>query len=277
MRTTRLPSGEALAVLGQGTKGMAERPENHVTEIDALRLGLDLGLRVIETGEAYAGGAAEELVGKAITGRRTKAFLVSKLLPEHSSRQAAVTACEHSLRRLATDMIDLYMLDGRGQAPFAETLEAFNELTRNGKIRYWGVRNFDATDMEELVKVGGGAAAQVDEMPYNLAHREIESELLPWCARSGIVILACSPLAQGHLPDHAELQRIASDYSATPAQVALAWTVRSDRVITIPKAAAPGHVKQNRIALDLPLTDADFAALDRAFPAPAEKQPPQSS
>jgi diketogulonate reductase-like aldo/keto reductase len=273
MRMIKLPSGEEIPVLGQGTRGMAEQPNNRVNEIEALRFGLDLKMSVIDTAESYADGAAEELVGKAIAGRRNRAFLVSKVHPQNATRQGTIAACEHSLRRLETDRIDLYLLHWRGQVPLAETVDAFGELVRAGKIRFWGVGNFDLLDMDELILMSGGAAVAADQASYNLMRRDIEFDLLPWCGRRNIPLIACSPFEQGRLLGHAELQRVATGYAATPAQIALAWLLRRDKIIVIPKAGSPGHVKQNRVALDIPLSDDDVAALDRAFPPPAVKRP----
>jgi diketogulonate reductase-like aldo/keto reductase len=273
MRKTKLPSGEEVPVLGQGTSGMGEHPENRQNEIDALRFGLDIGMRVIDTAEMYGDGAAEELVGKAILGRRKDAFLVTKVLPQHATRQGTIAACEQSLRRLGADHIDLYLLHWRGQVPLAETLATFDELARTGKIRYWGVSNFDVADMEEVAVLPGGTAVATDQVLYNLMRRGIEFDLLPWCRQRNIPIMAYSPLEQSRLLGDPELRRIAANYSATPAQIALAWVLRNDGVIAVPKAGTPGHVKQNRIALDIPLSRDDLAALDRAFPPPAEKRP----
>ncbi|MES2537386.1 MAG: aldo/keto reductase [Pseudomonadota bacterium] len=273
MRKTKLPSGEEMPVLGQGTWGMGEHPENRQNEIDALRFGLDLEMTVIDTAEMYGDGAAEELVGKAILGRRNDAILVTKVLPQNATRRGTVEACERSLRRLAVNHIDLYLLHWRGQVPLAETLEAFDELVRAGKIRYWGVSNFDVADMEELVGLSGGSAVATDQVLYNLMRRGIEYDLLPWCEQRNIPIMAYSPLEQSRLLGTPELRRIAAEYSATPAQIALAWVLRKDSIIAVPKASSPGHVKQNRVALDIPLSSDDFAALDRAFPPPTEKRP----
>jgi diketogulonate reductase-like aldo/keto reductase len=273
MRTTKLPSGEAVPVLGQGTWGMGEDPDNRQNEIDALRFGLDIGMRIIDTAEMYGDGAAEELVGKAILGRRERAFLVSKVLPQNATRRGTITACEQSLRRMATDHMDLYLLHWRGQVPLDETLDAFDELVRTGKIRYWGVSNFDVADMVELVGLASGTTVATDQVLYNLMRRGIEYDLLPWCTQRNIPIMAYSPLEQGRLLGDPELRRIAESYSATPAQIALAWVLRNDRVIAVPKASTPGHVKQNRIALDIPLSRDDLAALDRAFPPPTTKRP----
>jgi diketogulonate reductase-like aldo/keto reductase len=273
MRKTKLPSGQEVPVLAQGTWGFGEIPENRQNELDALRFGLDIGMRVIDTAEMYGDGASEELVGEAVRGRRNEAFLVTKVLPQNATRRGTVLACERSLRRLETDHVDLYLLHWRGPVPLAETLEAFEELVGAGKIRHWGVSNLDVDDMEELTGLPGGDAVATDQVLYNLMRRGIEYDLMPWCEKRNIPIMAYSPLEQGRLLGDAELRRIAAEYSATPAQIALAWVLRKEHVIGVPKASTPGHVKQNRIALDIPLSRADFEALDRAFPPPKQKVP----
>jgi diketogulonate reductase-like aldo/keto reductase len=273
MRTTKLPSGEAIPVLGQGTWHMAEEPRRRADEIAALRCGLDLGMTLIDTAEMYADGAAEQLVGEAIAGRRDEVFLVSKVLPHNATSRGTIAACERSLRRLGTDRLDLYLLHWRSQVPLAETLEAFVALTRTGKIRHWGVSNFDAADMEELERTSGGGAVATDQVLYNLTRRGIEYDLLPWCRKRGIPIMAYSPVEQGRLLNHPQLQDIAERHRATPAQVALAWVVRQDGLVAIPKAGTPAHVRENRAALDILLTDEDLAALDRVFPPPTGPQP----
>jgi diketogulonate reductase-like aldo/keto reductase len=273
VRSTKLPSGEPVPVLGQGTWHMAEHPERRNHEIAALRVGLDLGLRLIDTAEMYADGAAEELVGDAIAGRRDEVFLVSKVLPQNATRRGTIAACERSLRRLGTDRLDLYLLHWRESMPLSETLAGFEALLTNGKIRYWGVSNFDVPDMEELVGLPGGSAVTTDQVLYNLTRRGIEYDLLPWCVKRGIPIMAYSPIEQGRMLRHPVLQRLAAGHDATPAQLALAWVLRQDRVIAIPKAGTPAHVRENRAALDLRLTEQDLDALDRAFPPPKHKVP----
>jgi diketogulonate reductase-like aldo/keto reductase len=273
MRTTKLPSGEAVPVLGLGAWGLGEDPDKRQDEIEAIRFGIDVGMRVIDTAEMYGDGASEELVGKALLERRDRAFLVSKVLPSNASRRDTIAACERSLRRLQTDRLDLYLLHWRGPTPLAETLEAFQELERAGKIRYWGVSNLDVDDMEELYGLPHGVACATDQVLYNLMRRGIEYDLLPWCEQRKIPLMAYSPLEQGRLLGEPELHRIAKEYSATPAQIALRWVLRHEHIIAIPKASTPGHVKQNRIALDIPMTKEDFAALDRVFPPPDHKVP----
>jgi diketogulonate reductase-like aldo/keto reductase len=273
MRKTKLPSGEEVPVLGQGTWGFGEDPANRQNEIDALRFGIDIGMNLIDTAEMYGNGAAEELIGKAIEGRREQTFIVDKVLPQNATRKGTVEACEKSLRRLATDRIDLYLLHWRGAVPLAHTLAGFDDLLRAGKIRYWGVSNFDVPDMEEVAGLTGGLALASNQVLYNLIRRGIEHDLMPWCERRKIPIMAYSPLEQGRLMGHPELRRIADEHVATPAQIALAWVLRKEGLIAVPKASTRGHVEQNRFALDIHLTRDQLAALDRAFPPPDHKMP----
>jgi diketogulonate reductase-like aldo/keto reductase len=268
MRTTRLPSGESIPVLGQGTWHMAEDPERREEEIISLRLGLELGMTLIDTAEMYAGGGSEALVGEAIEGRRDEVFLVSKVLPHHATRRGTAEACEASLRRLRTDRLDLYLLHWRGEVPLRATLEGFGALQHAGKIRHWGVSNFDVADMEELVALPVGSAVATDQVLYNLTRRGVEWDLLPWCRSRKIPVMAYSPIEQGRMLDEPELKRVAARHRATPAQVAIAWILRQDRVVTIPKASSPEHVRANRAAADIQLTEEDLAVLDRAFPPP---------
>jgi diketogulonate reductase-like aldo/keto reductase len=273
IRTIKLPSGEAIPVLGQGTWGMAENAQRRKDEIAALRLGLDLGMTLIDTAEMYADGAAEELVAEAIAERRDEVFLVSKVLPSNATRRGTITACERSLRRLGTDRLDLYLLHWRGSHPLEETIDAFSALVRAEKIRHWGVSNFDVSDLEELVDLPGGAAVETDQVLYNLMRRGIEYDLFPWCREHDLSIMAYSPIEQGRLLSHSELQSVAAKHSATPAQVALAWLLRQDGLTVIPRAGTPAHVRENRAALDLLLTEQDLATLDRAFPPPTGPGP----
>ena len=273
IRTTRLPSGEVIPSLGQGTWGMAEDPRCRKDEVAALRLGFDLGMTLVDTAQMYADGGAEALVGEAIAGRRDELFLVSKVLPENATRAGTFAACEHSLRRLRTDRLDLYLLHWRGNVPLEETLEAFAALIDAGKIRYWGVSNFDVVDMIELWKLDGGANVATDQVLYNLTRRGIEYDLMPWCRNRNIPIMAYSPIEQGRLLDDRELRHVAARHNATPAQVALAWVRRQDGVVAIPKAANIAHVREDYAALELHLTGEYLTALDRAFPAPTEAMP----
>ena len=273
VRTIVLPLGERIPALGLGTWFMAEDPTRRETERAALEFGLDVGLTLIDTAEMYADGAAEELVGEVIAGRRDEVFLVSKVLPTNASHAGTIAACEGSLRRLGTDRIDLYLLHWRGSTPLEETVEAFHELVEAGKIRYWGVSNFDVPDIEELFGVSHGPHVQIDQVLYNLSRRGIEVDLLPWCRARGIPVMAYSPIEQGRLLRDTALNSVAERHGATPAQIALAWVLRLDGVNAIPKAGTPAHVEENRAALDLRLTGEDLAELDGAFPPPEEKQP----
>lgn len=273
LRTVRLPSGETVPALGQGTWHMAESAGRRSSEIAALRLGIELGMTLIDTAEMYADGGAEKLVGEAIAGRRDEIFLVSKVLPQNSTRRRTIAACEGSLRRLGTDRLDLYLLHWRGHTPLAETLEAFVKLIDSGKIRHWGVSNFDGSDMQELVDLAGGAAVQTNQVLYNLTRRGIEYHLLPWSAARGIPIMSYSPIEQGRMLGHATLKAVAARHGATPAQVAIAWVLRQDGVFTVPKAGSAAHVRENRAALDLRLTAEDLADLDRAFSPPRGPTP----
>jgi diketogulonate reductase-like aldo/keto reductase len=218
-------------------------------------------------------GGAEEVVGAAIDGRRAEVFLVSKVLPQHATRRGTVAACHASLKRLRTDYLDLYLLHWRERIALAETLEAFQSLVRSGAIRYWGVSNFDTSDMEELVEIAGGRAVATNQVLYNLARRGIEFDLLPWCRARHIPVMAYSPIDQGRLLKNATLRRVGARRNATPAQVALAWVLRQQGVLAIPKGTSPDHVRQNREALELRLTQEDLEDLDREFPPPSRKVP----
>ena len=273
MRTLRLLDGPEIPVLGQGTWCMAEDSRRRAGEVAALRAGIDLGMTLIDTAEMYGDGASEKLIAEALAGRRGDLFLVSKVLPHHATRKGTIAACEASLRRLGTDYLDLYLLHWRGQVPLGETLEALQTLVRDGKIRQWGVSNFDVSDMEELEQLAGSDKPAVNQVLYNLSRRGIEYDLIPWCAKRGIAVMAYSPVEQGRLLSHATLRRISERHKATPAQVALAWVLRQPGMIAIPKAGKVDHVADNRHALELQLSDDDLAELDRAFPPPTGPQP----
>lgn len=273
MRTTTLPSGESVPVLGQGTWFMGDHRNRRAEEIATLRAGLDLGMTLVDTAEMYGDGASEELVGEAINGRRDEVFLVSKVLPSNASRNGTIAACERSLRRLGTDRLDLYLLHWRGRTPFVETIEAFEKLQRDGKIRRWGVSNMDVHDMKELLRAPGGDAVATNQVLYNLTRRGIEFDLLSQAQQRGLPLMAYSPIEQGRLSHYPEVQDIAERHGVTPAQVALAWVLRQQGVIAIPKASRVEHVQQNRAALDLQLTEQDLAELDEAFPPPSSPEP----
>lgn len=268
MRKTKLPFGTAVPVLGQGTWYMGDEAHRRADEIASLRLGLDLGMTLIDTAEMYGDGASEKLVGEAIAGRRDEVFLVSKVLPSNASRSGTIAACERSLRRLGTDCIDLYLLHWRGRTPFAETIAAFEALQDAGKIRHWGVSNMDVDDMREIARAPGGDAMATNQVLYNLTRRGIEFDLLPQAQARGLPLMAYSPIEQGRLTEYPEVQDIADRHGVTPAQVALAWVLRQEGVIAIPKAATPEHVRENRAALDLQLTAEDLEELDDMFPPP---------
>ena len=272
MRTVSLPGGEQVPALGQGTWMMGERPDRRSDEIAALRLGVDLGMTLIDTAEMYGEGAAEELIGEALRDVRDTLFLVSKAYPQNASRARLRAACEASLRRLGTDRLDLYLLHWRGPVPLGETAEAMEALRTAGKIRHWGVSNLDTRDMEELFAAGGDGCA-VDQILYNLTRRGPEHDLLPWLEARALPAMAYSPVEQGRLVADTTLRRIAEAIGATPAQVALAWTLRRSGMIAIPKAGTAAHVRENRAAVDLALSAEDMAALEAAFPPPRGRRP----
>jgi diketogulonate reductase-like aldo/keto reductase len=268
MRHVSLPHGEKVPVLGLGTWGMGEARTRGADMVAALRLGLDLGMTLIDTAEMYGEGGAEEVVGKAIAGRRDAVFLVSKVYPHNASRRGAVAACERSLKRLGTDRLDLYLLHWRGSVPLAETLEVFGTLQRHGKIRHYGVSNFDLAEMAELWRLTGGDAAATNQVLYNLSRRGIEWELLPWLRQRRVPVMAYSPIEQGKLLTKRALVAIAKRRGVPPAQMALAWLLHQPGIIAIPKAGRAEHVRENRAALDLVLSPADLAELDAAVPPP---------
>jgi diketogulonate reductase-like aldo/keto reductase len=263
-----LPNGERVPALGQGTWHMGEDRRRAAEEAAALKLGIDLGMTLLDTAEMYGSGGAEEVVAEAAKGRRDGLFIVSKVLPYNASQKGVVEACERSLRRLKTDRIDLYLLHWRGSVPLAETLAGFARLQRDGKIRHHGVSNFDLDDMQEWVALAGGEEVAANQILYNLSSRGPEWGLTPWCRERRIAIMAYTPLGQGRMLRHKALAEIAVRHGATAAQVALAWLLGHDAMMVIPKATRPEHVRENRGALDVRLTADDLAAIDRAFPPP---------
>ena len=268
-----LPSGEKITALGQGTWHFAEARGRRPEEVASIRLGIDLGMTVIDTAEMYSNGEAEALVGEAIAGRRNEVFLVDKVLPHHATREGTLRACEASLARLGVDFIDLYLLHWRGRIPLFETIEGFAELKLRGMIRHWGVSNFDTDDMIELSSIPGGDEVQTNQILYNLSRRGPEYALIPWLSQHGIPTMAYSPIEQGRLLDYAALHTIAWRHDATPAQIALAWVLQRDGVIAIPRARTLSHVRQNAAARDIELTRDDLADLDRTFPPPTRPRP----
>ena len=271
MKMLHLPSGISVPVLGQGTWKMGEDLKRRGDEIAALRHGLDLGMSLIDTAEMYAEGGAEEIVAEAIVNRRAEVFLVSKVYPHNATRQGTIAACDRSLRRLKTDYLDLYLLHWRGSVSLAETLEAFKSLKQSGKIRDYGVSNFDIADMEKVSALSGGEAISTNQVLYNLIRRGIEWDLLPWCRAHGLPIIAYSPIEQGRMIDNKVLQEMAQHRGVTPAQLALAWLLHQEDIIAIPKSSDKAHIEQNRTALDLRLTIEELTALDKAFPPPSKR------
>jgi len=278
VRTTKLPGGEAVPVLGQGTWRMGEDTSKLPSEVAALRLGIELGMRVIDTAEMYASGGAEKVVGEAIAGRRDQVFVVTKFYPQNATRERMAAACDRSLRRLDVEQIDLYLLHWRGDVPLKETLAGFADLLEAKKIRYAGVSNFDVDDLTELARLKDGLERVVtNQVLYNLERRGIEWDLLPWMRKRHRPVMAYSPVEEGLLTHpHPVLKRVAERHDATPAQVALAWVIRDDGVVAIPKAADPKHVRENRGAADIKLTKRDLDELDESFPAPEGRKPLES-
>jgi diketogulonate reductase-like aldo/keto reductase len=273
MRRVTLASGETVPQLGLGTWHMGENRGQRAAEADALRLGLDLGMTLIDTAEMYAEGGAEEVVAEAVKGRRDDAFIVSKVYPHNASRSGAIAACERSLKRLKTDRIDLYLLHWRGSHPFAETVAAFERLKADGKIASWGVSNLDIDDMAELAGVASGGNCVANQVLYHLGSRGIEWDLLNDCDKRKVAIMAYSPLGQGGILRDKGLAKVAARHGVSAAAIALAWTMRHPHVIAIPKASRPEHVRENLVAADLVLTSADLADLDAAFPPPKRATP----
>ncbi len=266
-----------LPAIGQGTWYMGENTSRRRDEVAALQAGLDLGLRLIDTAEMYADGAAETIVGEALNGRRDEAFLVSKVYPWNAGGQKAIAACEGSLRRLKTDYLDLYLLHWMGDYSFEETIEAMETLIAQGKIRRWGVSNLDCNDMQTLWQVAGGQHCATNQVLYHLASRGIEYDLLPWCQQQKMPLMAYSPLAQAgrlrrDLLSNTVVNDIAHAHNASVAQILLAWVIRHPGVIAIPKAANVAHVEQNAAALNITLSASELMALDNAYPPPKGKK-----
>ena len=273
MKTVTFPSGERVAAFGMGGWNLGDDAGARAEEIATLRLGLDSGATLIDTAEMYGDGRSEELIAEAIAGRRDEVFLVSKVYPHNASAKGVPAACERSLRRLKTDRIDLYLLHWRGTVPLAETLRSFMRLKEAGKIRHYGVSNLDISDMQELWKLPGGKEVATNQLLYNLTRRGIEWDLLPWMRQRHLPLMAYSPIEQGRLIGNRKLAAFAQRNGMTPAQVALAWVMRRDGVVAIPKAGTVEHVLENRKAVDIALSVADFVTLDASFPAPRTARP----
>lgn len=271
MRTVTLRTGEKIPQLGLGTWHMAERGANRVAEAKAIRAGVDLGVTLIDTAEMYGEGGAEEVVAQAVDGIRDKVFIVSKVYPHNASRTGAIAACERSLKRLKTNRIDLYLLHWRGSHPLADTVAAFEKLKADGKIRHWGVSNFDIEDMAELRGVSDGANCASNQVLYHLGSRGIDYDLIADCAKHKVMAMAYSPLGQGSILHDAALAKVAKKHGVTPAAIAIAWTMRHPHVVSIPKASNLAHVEANAAAGDLVLDADDLKALDNAFPPPKRK------
>jgi diketogulonate reductase-like aldo/keto reductase len=274
MHSINLPDGETVPSLGLGTWMMGEDTSRRGDELAALRAGIEAGMTLIDTAEMYGEGAAEELVGAAVAGRRDDVFIVSKAYPQNASRDRLPLACEASLRRLGTDRIDLYLLHWRGRVPLAETSDAMQALQQAEKIRHWGVSNLDTGDMEALIAAGGSLCA-TDQILYNLTRRGPEHDLLPWLLAHGMTAMAYSPVEQGRLIGNDALVSIAADIGLTPSQTALAWVLRRPSLIAIPKAGSVAHILENRRAADATLSEEALARLDAAFPAPRDRLPLQ--
>jgi diketogulonate reductase-like aldo/keto reductase len=279
MKAVTLPDGERIPALGQGTWRMGENTRAHKDEVAALRLGIELGMTLIDTAEMYGEGGAEKVVADAIEDQRDRVFVVTKVYPHNASRIELPKACEQSLKRLRIDTIDLYLLHWRERnTQIAETVEAFEKLRTTGKIKRWGASNFDVEDMEELFAIRNGTNCAANQVLYNLENREIEFDLLPFIHQLSTlnhqpVLMAYSPVGHGRgLLESATLKKIAKRHDATTSQIALAWVLRQPRVIAIPKASKEKHVRDNVRSIQIKLTNEDFADLDREFPPPKSRK-----
>jgi diketogulonate reductase-like aldo/keto reductase len=271
MRYVTLPDGEQVPCLGIGTWRMGENGRKRSGEIEALRTAVELGLTLIDTAEMYGEGGAEEVVAEALGDRRKDVFIVSKVHPRNASRANTIAACEGSLKRLRSDVIDLYLLHWRSSVPLEETVGAFRQLQKDGKIRHWGVSNFDVGDMAELMQIDPGCAA--NQVMYHLGARGIEFDLLAFLKEAGIPLMAYSPLAAGDILEDKTVKEIAESRGVSPATVALAFVLRQEQVMAIPKTSKKARVKEFRDALDLTLNVYELQGLDKAFPVPKKRTP----
>lgn len=279
MRQVQLKGGTTVPALGLGTWRLGEGSATHATDVAAVRTALTLGYRLIDTAEMYGDGGAERVVGEALkaeiasgTVRREDVFVVTKVLPGNASRQGTVAACERSLKRLALEHVDLYLLHWRGQHPLEETVAGFEALQARGLIRAWGVSNFDVDDLEELARVAGGGGCVANQVYYSASERGIEFDLLPAQRQRGLATMAYCPIDQGALASNATFETIGRRLGITAAQAALAWVLRHDDVIAIPKAAREAHLRENFAAAEIALTDRDLATVDAHFPPPRRKR-----
>ncbi|SAL61821.1 aldo/keto reductase [Caballeronia telluris] len=272
IETVALPTGEAIPKLGQGTWGMGERAGARRDEIAALRAGVELGMTLIDTAEMYGDGESEKLIAEALGSLRDDIFIVSKVYPHNASERGVQAACERSLKRLNTDRIELYLLHWRGGEDLEGAVAGFEKLKRDGKIRHWGVSNFDTDDMEELFALDDGNACATDQILYNVARRGPEFDLLPWLRERGLPAMAYSPVDHARLPKKSVLNDIAAARGVSMFQIALAWVLQQPGVCSIPKASNVAHVKENRAAADLALTPDELAQIDSHFRPPKHKQ-----
>lgn len=268
-----LPSGETVPALGQGTWQMAEASGRRTQEIEALRLGVELGMTLIDTAEMYGEGASEKLIAEALGPVRDRLFLVSKVYPHNASRKGVVDACERSLARLGTGHLDLFLLHWRGNVPLRDTVAGFEDLRQSGKIRYWGVSNFDVEDMQELAAIEGGDNCATNQVLYNVTRRGPEYDLIPWMADRRMPLMAYSPIEQGRLPKAGILRDIGRAHDASSYQIALAWLLQRPGIIAIPKASSPAHVRDNCRALEIRMSPDELKAIDAEFPPPERKRP----
>jgi diketogulonate reductase-like aldo/keto reductase len=271
MKYVELVNGEKVPALGLGTWKMGVGDSDEAAQLRALMVGIGQGMTLIDTAEMYGDGRSEQLVAKAIEGQRDRVFVVSKVLPGNASRKGTLKACEASLKNLKIDFLDLYLLHWRGSFPLAETFAAFEELKAAGKIRHYGVSNFDVNDMDELKKLVPGNACAANQVQYNLSDRGIEFDLYPRCQKDRIAVMAYCPLGQGRLINNPGIAPIAKKHNVTNSAIALAFTLRLPGVIAIPKSSHEKRVLENAAAAGLILDDEDLAALDRIFPPPRKK------
>ena len=280
MKCFELPSGQKIPVLGMGTWRMGENVQWRQAEVAALRCGMELGLSLIDTAEMYGEGGAEEVVAEAVgsrrsNSRRSEVFLVSKVYPHNASREGVLAACDRSLSRLKTDYLDLYLLHWPGSFPISETIAAFQALKQAGKIRDYGVSNFDVRGMEAATKVKGGGEIATNQILYNLSRRGVELDLLPWCQQREIPVMAYSPIEQGRLLNEAALKQVAQEKGVSVAQVAIAWLLHQDNVVVIPKSSRIEHIEQNVATLEIALSAEEIEILEAACPAPRKPIPLQ--